>query len=99
MPGSARGTSFSDFETDALRPVSVRCDDAFVYVVLADGCQIRAPLWWYPFLDAASPQDRSVVELEYGGVWWPAMDEGVSIKGMLLGWKAPGAIAPAEAAR
>lgn len=81
-----------------MRPVSAHCDDAFVYVTLADGRQIRAPMWWYPFLRNAAPHDRAIVELEYSGVWWPAMDEGVSVKGILLGWKAPGATAPAEAA-
>ena len=81
-----------------MRPVAVGCDDAFVYVTLADGRQIRAPLWWYPFLASATPEDRAKADLEFSGVWWPAMDEGVSVKGMLLGWKAPGARQPQQAA-
>ena len=88
----------SEFETEDMRPVAAKCDDTFVYVTLADGRQIRAPLWWYPFLAKASPADRADVELEYSGVWWPVMDEGVSVKGMLLGWKAPGAKEPKKAA-
>jgi hypothetical protein len=90
--------SSSDFETEEMRPVAACCDDAFVYVTLADGRQIRAPLWWYPFLANASADDRANVELMYSGVWWPAMDEGVSVKGMLLGWKAPDARKPQRAA-
>lgn len=81
-----------DFETEEARPVAASCDDAFVYVTPADGRQIRAPLWWYPFLEKASPEERGQVELEFSGVWWPAMDEGISVKGMLMGWKAPGAV-------
>ena len=85
-------------ETNQTRPVAARCDDEFVYVTLADGRQIRAPLWWYPFLEKASPAERANVELMFSGVWWPAIDEGVSVKGMLLGWKARGAKKPRQAA-
>ncbi|WP_336622280.1 BrnA antitoxin family protein [Rhizobium sp. S152] len=83
---------------DEQRPVAARCDDEFLYVALADGRQIRTPLWWYPFLAKASSEARADVELEFSGVWWPGLDEGVSIKGLLLGWKAPGAKAPGRAA-
>ena len=86
------------FETEAMRPIDAWCDDAFVYAALADGRQIRAPLWWYPYLEEASPEQRADVELQFSGIWWPAIDEGVSIKALLLGWKAPGAKAPADAA-
>ena len=98
MPGSDRGMTSSDFETEDMRPVRARCDEAYVYVTLADGREIRAPLWWYPFLCKASAKDRAEVELMFEGVWWPAMDEGISVKSMLLGWKAPGAVEPSVAA-
>ena len=87
-----------EFETDDMKPVAARCDDRFVYATLADGRQIRAPLWWYPFLEKATEQQRANVELMFSGIWWPDMDEGVSVKGLLLGWRAPGAKAPANAA-
>lgn len=77
--------SSPEFETDEARPVAARCDDEFFYVTLADGRQIRTTLWWYPFLLAASVTARDRVELEYSGIWWPAMDEGVSVKALLLG--------------
>ena len=88
----------SEFETERMRPTAASCDKAFLYVTLADGRQIRAPIWWYLFLERASPDDRAKVELEYSGVWWPELDEGISVKGMLLGWKAPGAREPSRAA-
>lgn len=87
-----------EFETEEMRPVAARCDSDFVYVAVADGREIRAPLWWYPFLAEATPEQRAHVELLYSGVWWPDMDEGVSVKGLFLGWKAPGAKAPGKAA-
>jgi hypothetical protein len=68
------------FETQEMRPVAAWCDDTFVYVTLADGRQIRAPLWRYPFLAKAAPENRANVELMHSGVWWPVMDEGVSVK-------------------
>lgn len=86
------------FETEEMRPVEARCDNQFVYVALADGRQIRAPLWWYPFLAKATAEQRATVELLFSGVWWPDLDEGVSVKGLLLGWKAPGATRPKRAA-
>lgn len=87
-----------EFETEDMMPVAAECDARFVSVTLADGRQIRAPLWWYPFLANASPKQRSHVEMQFSGVWWPDVDEGVSVKSMLLGWKAPGAKAPQRAA-
>jgi hypothetical protein len=82
------------FETNATRPVKAWCDEEFVYAVLADGRQISAPLWWYPYLRHASPRERTEIDLEFVGIWWPLIDEGVSIKAMLLGWRAPGAQPP-----
>ncbi len=87
-----------EFETEEMSPVAAECDDHFVYVALADGRQIRAPLWWYPFLNDATPEHRANVEMQFSGVWWPDIDDGVSVKSMLLGWKAPGAKAPQKAA-
>ena len=81
----------SEFETEEMRPIEARCDEQFLYVTLADGRLIRAPLWWYPFLQQARPADRAKIELQFSGVWWQVMDEGVSVKALLLGWKAPGA--------
>jgi Protein of unknown function (DUF2442) len=86
----------SDFETEALRPVSARCDDTHVSVTLTDGRQISAPLWWYPYLERASAEDRAQIELEFSGIWWPALDEGVSVKPLLMGWRASKAIRQGE---
>ena len=94
MSGSNGGMASLEFETEEMLPVAAWCDDAFVYATLADDRQIRAPIWWYPFLHQASPEDRAVIELEFSGIWWPVLDEGISVKGMLLGWKAPGAVRP-----
>jgi hypothetical protein len=98
MTGSDHGMSSSAFETEEMRPVAAWCDDAFLYVTLADGRQIRAPLWWYPRLLKATPAQRNTVELMIDGVHWPDVDEDLSIDGMLKGHKAPGAVEPSVAA-
>ncbi len=79
-------------------PVAARCDDAYLNVTLADGRVLRAPLWWYPRLLAASADQRAAIETSPLGVHWPAIDEDVSVAGILRGWKAPGA-KPSPAAR
>ena len=88
----------SEFETDAVRPVEAHGDQNFLFVTLADRRQIRAPLWFFPFLADAAADDRAAMELEFAAVWWPRLDDGVSVKGLLLGRKAPRAVPPSVAA-
>lgn len=66
-------------------------------VTLKDGRVIATPLWWYPRLLAATPEQRSACELSPFGVHWPDLDEGLSVAGMLKGNKAPGAKPPTHA--
>jgi hypothetical protein len=86
------------FETDEMRPVKAWCTDDEVHVALADGRTIVTPLWWYPFLSGLDRTARNDIELMYEGIWWPAVDEGISVKSMFLGRKAPGAVPPSVAA-
>ncbi len=86
------------FETDEMRPVRAWCTDGAVHVALADGRAITTPLWWYPFLGGLADAQLNDIELMYEGIWWTAVDEGVSIESMFLGLKMPGAEPPAVAA-
>jgi len=86
------------FETDDMRPTRAWCTHDEVHVSLADGRSIAAPLWWYPFLAGLSQAELNDIELMYEGIWWPAVDEGISVKSMFLGTKAPGARQPQAAA-
>ena len=81
-------------EIEDSRPVDAFCDDAHLHVTLADGRALRTPLWWYPRLLNATPQERAVVEFMPMGVHWPKIDEDISVASMLRGQKAPGAVAP-----
>lgn len=86
------------FETDEMRPVRAWCTLDEVHVGLADGRSIATPLWWYPFLGGLDQARLNDIELMYEGIWWPAVDEGISVKSMFLGIKAPDAVPPSVAA-
>ena len=87
-----------EIDEDLLEPVAAHCTETALVVQLADGASLVTPLWWYPPLLAASPEQRNIIELSPYGVHWPGLDEDLSIEGMLLGRKYPGATPPAEAA-
>jgi len=86
------------FETDEMRPIKAWCTAGEVHVTLADGRSIATPLWWYPFLSDLGQDQLNDIELMFEGIWWPSVDEGISVKSMFLGKKAPGAKPPSIAA-
>ena len=87
-------TSAADDDIEATEPQQVLCSDTELTVTLKDGRRITTPLWWYPRLLTATPQQRANYELSPFGVHWPDIDEDLSIAGMLRGAKAPGAKQP-----
>ena len=87
----------SEEELEAMEPVQAACTETEPVVTLANGQKVVTPLWWYPRLLNASPQQRAHYELSPFGVHWPDVDEDLSIEGMLVGSKAPGAKEPAPA--
>ena len=74
------------------RPVEVLCDREHLHVTLADGRALRAPLWWYPRLFRARPEQRAHTQLMPMGIHWPDIDEDISVASILRGEKAPGAV-------
>ena len=92
------GTVISDENWEEFEPVEAKCSDSELVVLLANGMKLSTPLWWYPRLLAAKPEDRVEIELSPSGVHWPRLDEDLSIEGMLSGAKAPGAVPPSQAA-
>ena len=54
-------------------------------VTLMDGRKIATPLDWYPRLQRASAEQRTQFEIMPMGIHWPAIDEDLSIAGMLKG--------------
>jgi hypothetical protein len=63
----------------------VHFDDDSMWVHLADGRVIAVPLAWFQRLLAATPEDRAQFELSPRGIHWEALDEDISIDGLLAG--------------
>ncbi|MEL6966592.1 MAG: DUF2442 domain-containing protein [Pseudomonadota bacterium] len=76
------------------QPKDAWCDPTHLHVVLRDGRTVVTPLWWYPRLEAATPAQRKDLTLSLGGIHWDAVDEDLSIRGMLDGWHYPNAVEP-----
>lgn len=79
-----------------LEIAEVRCTEEDLIVSLRDGRRVTAPLWWYPRLYNATPEQRGRWQLAGAGrgIHWPDVDEDISLEGMLRGAKAPGAKEP-----
>ena len=56
-------------------------------VNLDDGRTLSVPLAWYPRLLHAAREERAKYELigEGEGIHWPALDEDISVEGLLAG--------------
>lgn len=56
-------------------------------VVLVDGRKISVPLAWFPSLAGADRGQLEAFELlaDGEGIHWPALDEDISVKGLLRG--------------
>jgi hypothetical protein len=68
-----------------ISPKAVRFDDDTLWVSLSDGRTIAAPLAWFPRLLAATPEQLGNVELSRSGLHWEALDEDISVTGLLKG--------------
>lgn len=64
---------------------SVRFDDNSMWVDLADGRILGIPLVWFPRLLHANLEQRLKYELSINGIHWDALDEDISIAGLLAG--------------
>ncbi len=64
---------------------SLRFDDDSMWVELSDGRVLGVPLAWFPRLLDATHQQRLAYEISPGGLHWDALDEDISIAGLLEG--------------
>jgi hypothetical protein len=64
---------------------SVRFDRCTMSVSLSDGGILVVPLAWFPRLRKATPAQLENYELSRAGIHWEALDEDLSIEG-LLAW-------------
>ncbi|WP_453955227.1 DUF2442 domain-containing protein [Bradyrhizobium sp. USDA 377] len=56
-----------------------------MWVELSDGRTLGMPLAWFPRLLHATPGQRNQVELSRAGLHWEALDEDISVTGLLAG--------------
>jgi hypothetical protein len=64
---------------------AVTFDDDSMWVRLDDGRVIAVPLAWFPRLLTATAEQRAQFEPSPRGIHWEALDEDVSIDGLLAG--------------
>ena len=71
-------------------------DNDKMHVLLKNGTEVTVPLWWYPRLYHATPQQRRNWRiLPFGdALHWPDIDEDLDVHGFIHGLKAPGARPP-----
>ena len=67
------------------RATSAVVADDRLRVALEDGRELSVPLAWFRWLEGATDAQRADLEvIEYGlGIWWEALDEGVSVRWLL----------------
>ena len=72
---------------DAPRAVNVWFERGMLHVALEDGREIGCPLARFPLLAAATAKERATWEFtgKGEGIYWPAMDEDLSARGLLEG--------------
>jgi hypothetical protein len=77
----------TSIHTPEPRAQAVRCTDAELVVTFDDGRVLSVPLAWFPRLAQATTVERSKIELLGGGkgIHWPALDEDLSVAGLLAG--------------
>ena len=63
----------------------VRFDEDSMWVDLSDGRTLGVPLAWFPRLLNSLPAQREEVRITSRGLHWEALDEDISIDGLLRG--------------
>ena len=63
----------------------VTFDEDNLWVVLSDGRTIGVPLAWFPRLLHATVEQREKVRISIRGLHWEALDEDISVAGLLAG--------------
>jgi len=56
-----------------------------MWVELTDDRTLGVPLSWFPRLLDATPEQRNDYELSPRGIHWDALDEDISVEGLIQG--------------
>ena len=71
--------------TSFVSATKVRFDDDNMWVELSDGRTLGVPIAWFPRLLHATPKQREAYRISSRGLHWEALDEDISIAGLLAG--------------
>jgi hypothetical protein len=66
--------------------MTVTFDDDNMWVSLSDGRTLGIPLAWFPRLLHATKAQRADYRLSRRGLHWEAIDEDISVAGLLAGY-------------
>jgi len=72
--------------TSESKATHVTFDDDSMWVYLADGRTVGVPLAWFPRLLRASAAEREDVRISPRGLHWEALNEDISVAGLLEGF-------------
>jgi hypothetical protein len=78
-------SSSSSRPSSAPRAIAAALNDDQLNLTLSDGRQLAVPITWFGWLSDATAKDRQDVTLieDGAGIWWPRLDEGLSVAGLL----------------
>lgn len=71
----------------SVRATAVRFDEDQMWVELSDGRTLGVPLAWFPRLLRGSREQREACRISRRGLHWAALDEDISIAGLLAGYR------------
>ena len=74
-----------EHELDRPEIQTVAVDEDSLTVDLKDGRTMITPLLWYPRLCYATEEERQSFQILRNVIYWPALDEEISVRSMLLG--------------
>jgi len=69
----------------SVRATRVHFDEDSLWVDLSDGRTLGVPLAWFPRLLHSTAEQREQVRISSRGLHWEALDEDISIAGLLAG--------------
>ncbi len=69
----------------SMRATNVRFDTDSMWVDLSDGRTLGVPLAWFPRLLHGTAEQRAEVRMSSRGLHWEALDEDISVAGLLAG--------------
>ena len=69
----------------SVKATRVHFDQDSMWVDLSDGRILAVPLAWFPRLLRATAEQREQLRISSRGLHWEALDEDISIAGLLAG--------------